>query len=176
MQMTQMSMRKRKMRNQDDRAIRLFSIFDADFKYFSGRVSIRFRLKSALHFNPAIETLWYFCKKQNSLTRQRNVRKSRELVDQAYENPTQKISFSEHFSKIMKNVLLLTAAVCSNFSRYEAVLSAREKIGVSTSPKIGARLQHSTLRSQKNEEVMCQGRTSRKYAPAPQIALAIPRA
>jgi len=69
----------------------------------------------------------------------------------------------------MKNVLLLTAAVCSNFSRYEIVLSAREKIGVSTSPKIGARLEHSTLRSQKNEEAMCQGRTLRKYSPAPHI-------
>jgi len=87
-------MRKRKMRNQYDRATKLFSIFDADVKYFPGRVSIRFRLKSALHFNPSVETLWYFCKKeQNSLTRQRNVRKARELVDEVYENPTQKISF-----------------------------------------------------------------------------------
>jgi hypothetical protein len=53
-------------------------------------------------------------------------------------------------------LLLLTAAACSDFFMYESVLSAREKIGVSTSPKNGARLQHSTLRSQNDEEALRQ--------------------
>jgi hypothetical protein len=163
-----MSMRKREMRNQYDRATKLFSIFDADVKYFSGRVSIRFRLKSTLHFNPSIETLWYFCKKSKIHSRVNETSENLENSSiKSMKIRHKKSHFSEHFSKIMKNVLLLTAAVCSNFSRYESVRSAREKIGVSTSPKIGARLQHSTLRSQKNEEAMCQGRTLRKYSPAP---------
>jgi len=64
---------------------------------------------------------------------------------------------AKHFCLKKIVLLLLTAAVCSNFSMYESALSAREKTGVSTSPENGARLQHSTLRSQKDEEAMRQG-------------------
>jgi len=67
-----------------------------------------------------------------------------ELIDEVFENPSQKITFlsiplkqsTKNLHDIVeKNVLLLTSAVSSNLSVHESVVSGMEKIGVDSSPE-----------------------------------------